>query len=149
MGLDQLASLAAAGSTWVPTVSINEMTPSMLEETFDADDVRRLVEDIAGLGAVLRAAEASGVRILAGTDAGMVAHGTIAHEIALLLAAGLSPHTALGAGSWEARAWLGLPGIEEGAPADLVAYRNDPREDLTELGRPALIMRAGRVVHRT
>ena len=29
---------------------------------------------------------------------------------------------ALGAASWNARAWLGHPGIENGAPADLVVF---------------------------
>jgi imidazolonepropionase-like amidohydrolase len=147
LGEDQISTVGSR-TAWVPTVSINALVPPMLSEGFDADDVRRLVDGIARQGEVLRAADAAGVTILAGTDAGMTEHGTIAHEIALLLAAGLSAHTALGAGSWVARRWLGLPGIEEGAPADLVAYRADPREDLAELGRPALVMRAGRVLHR-
>ena len=64
--------------------------------------------------------------MLAGTDAGMGPHGLIRHEVELMIAAGLDAQTALGAASWTARRWLGLPGIEEGAPADLVAFREDP-----------------------
>jgi imidazolonepropionase-like amidohydrolase len=54
-----------------------------------------------------------------------------------------APGAALGAGSWEARRYLGLPGIEEGAPADIVGYRDDPREDVEELRRPAVILLHG------
>ena len=52
----------------------------------------------------------------------------------------------LGAGSWTARAFLGLPGIQEGAPADLVAFRENPREDLSALADPALVILDGRLV---
>ncbi len=61
------------------------------------------------------------------TDAGMGPHGLIRHEVELMLAAGLDAQTTLGAASWTARTWLGLPGIEERAPADLVAFREVPR----------------------
>ena len=53
---------------------------------------------------------------------------------------------ALGAGSWDARSFLGLPGIEEGAPADLVGFARDPREDLSVLSEPALVVLDGLVV---
>jgi imidazolonepropionase-like amidohydrolase len=86
------------------------------------------------------------VTVLAGTDAGMGPHGQVATEIGLLLRAGLSPRAALGAGSWDARRYLGLPGIEEGASADLVGYRDDPREDVEELRRPAVIVLNGQRV---
>ncbi len=49
-------------------------------------------------------------------------HGLVASEIALLRDAGLPAAAALAAGSWAARTWLGLPGLEEGAPADLVVF---------------------------
>jgi imidazolonepropionase-like amidohydrolase len=70
----------------------------------------------------------------------------IRHEIELLLSAGLEPQVALGAASWIARTWLGLPLIEEGAPADLVAFREDPREDPAVLFDPALVILDGRLI---
>ena len=81
-----------------------------------------------------------GVKILAGTDAGLVPHGLIAEEIRLLIEAGLPREAALAAGSWEARRYLGLPCIEEGAPADITAYPDDPRGDLEVLSKPVLKM---------
>jgi imidazolonepropionase-like amidohydrolase len=67
-------------------------------------------------------------------------------EIALLRAAGLSAEAALAAGSWAARRFLGLPVLEEGAPADLVAFANDPRQDPDALARPALRLLDGRIL---
>ena len=55
-----------------------------------------------------------------------------------------SPEAALAAGSWSARRFLGLPGIEEGAPADLVAYSEDPRDKLGSMPKPALRILDGR-----
>ena len=52
---------------------------------------------------------------------------TVADEIRELHALGLPVEEALAAGSWAARAWLGEPAIEDGAPADLVLYAADPR----------------------
>jgi imidazolonepropionase-like amidohydrolase len=48
--------------------------------------------------------------------------------------------TALAAGSWEARRYLGLPCIEEGALADITAYPDDPRGNLEVLSQPTLRM---------
>jgi imidazolonepropionase-like amidohydrolase len=95
----------------------------------------------------VREAHEAGVRILAGTDAAMVPHGTVRQEMALLLGAGLPADAVLAAGSWDARRYLGFAGIEEGAPADLVAFRDDPH-DPENLARPALIVLDGHEVSR-
>ena len=50
------------------------------------------------------------------------------------------------AGTWEARAYLGLPGIEVAAPADLMVFPADPGEDLAILDHPSLILLNGRQV---
>jgi imidazolonepropionase-like amidohydrolase len=95
----------------------------------------------------LRAAREAGIPIYAGSDAGGgVAHGRVVDEIRALHAAGLPATEALAAGSWAARAWLGLPGLAEGAPADLIVYPTDPRTDLSVLTRPAATILRGRVV---
>lgn len=76
---------------------------------------------------VLEAFEA-GVRIFAGTDAGsVIRHGRIAHEILSLHQAGLPAAAALDAACWGAREWLGAEGLSEGASADVVVCRADPR----------------------
>ncbi len=143
--LDQLDQVVAQGTVLVPTLLIRDGVLAALEHLgADAAVLARIRAALYAQPEVVRQAAERGVPILAGTDAGMVPHGLVAGEIALLLDAGLSPEQALGAGSWQARDYLGLPGIAEGAPADLVAYPDDPREDVAALRRPALIMLDGR-----
>lgn len=93
------------------------------------------------------AAHDAGVPLYVGTDAGgQLPHGLVAEEIIELTRAGLSPTEAISAGCWRARAWLGHPGIEEGAPADLVVYAEDPRADVRVLRTPdAVVLRGVRV----
>jgi imidazolonepropionase-like amidohydrolase len=79
----------------------------------------------------------------------MVPHGLIRAEISALLACGLTGEQALGAGSWYGRRFLGLPGVEEGAITDIVAYRDDPRSDPEVLRRPALRILNGRQIDET
>ena len=144
---DQIDDAVRAGVAWVPTLSIDAGVRGMVRAMGFEDAVVREVD--AGLDRqpeVLRAAAEAGLTVLAGTDAGMGPHGHVAGEVTLLRAAGLPAGVALGAASWTARSWLGLPGIEVGALADLVAYREDPRENPDVLGSPALVLLDGRVV---
>lgn len=97
--------------------------------------------------ATVRAAHEAGVAVYTGTDAGgSLAHGLIGSEVLELQAAGLSPLDALDAACWRARPWLGRPGLEEGAPADLVVCTEDPREDLRTLLAPSAVVLRGQVV---
>lgn len=133
------ANQAARGVAFVPTLTIlpfiapmasdSGMTPARLA------DLRSAVQRHPEMAR--RAAEA-GVLVLAGTDAGMGPHGMVREEIRRLLEAGLPPESALAAGSCIARLILGLSVLEEGAPADIVAYSDDPRGSLEVLARPTL-----------
>jgi imidazolonepropionase-like amidohydrolase len=101
----------------------------------------------AGVGDMISAALSAGVAIYAGSDAGgMVAHGRLVDEIEALWRAGMSRTDALAAGSWSAREWLGHPVITEGAPADLLVYDADPREDLAVLRSPRHILLNGTLI---
>jgi hypothetical protein len=53
-----------------------------------------------------------------------------------------------GAASWGARAFLGLAGLVEGAPADVVVYDEDPRADFDQLGVPRAVVLRGVLMHR-
>ncbi|NBM16344.1 amidohydrolase family protein [Streptomyces sp. GC420] len=95
----------------------------------------------------VRAAYDAGIAVYVGTDAGgSLAHGLVAAEVAELVKAGIPPVDALSATAWGARAWLGRPSLEEGAPADLVVYETDPRADVRVLAAPRRIVLKGRVV---
>jgi imidazolonepropionase-like amidohydrolase len=144
-----IGEMAARGTAVVPTLVNVENFPGFAaagERRFPtyASTMRRLH---ANSGAVVRAAYEAGVPVFAGTDAGGgIDHGVIADEVRALHTAGLPGEAALAAASWGAREWLGLPGIEEGAPADLVVYETDPRSDLDTLARPGRMVLRGVVV---
>lgn len=96
--------------------------------------------------ATIALAHEAGIAVFAGTDAGgSLAHGRIADEVLELHAAGLSRMAALTAATWAARDWLGRPGLEEGAQADLVVYPTDPRVDLDVLRAPSHVMLRGQL----
>jgi imidazolonepropionase-like amidohydrolase len=95
----------------------------------------------------VRGAYDAGIPVYVGTDAGgTLAHGLVAAEVEELVTAGIPALDALSATSWGARSWLGRPGLEEGAPADLVVYEADPRADVRVLAAPRRVVLNGRVV---
>lgn len=95
----------------------------------------------------VRAAWESGVQVYVGTDAGgTLPHGLIRGEISALMGAGIPLAEVLAQASWRGREWLGLPGLVDGAPADLIAYDADPRRDLAVLYDPRRVVLRGRVV---
>ena len=145
---DLIALMAAHGTALVPTlINIDhfpEIADSAARFPVYAARMRRLHESSRPR---LRAAYEAGVPIYAGTDAGsMIEHGRIVDEVRELALAGMATVDALGAASWRAREWLGLPGIEEGAPADLVVYDADPLADLAALVEPGRIVLKGTIV---
>ncbi|WP_104042134.1 amidohydrolase family protein [Arthrobacter sp. ZGTC412] len=95
---------------------------------------------------VLEAYEA-GVQIYAGTDAGsVIRHGRIADEILALHGAGLPMAAALDAACWAARKWLGAEGLQEGARADVVLCREDPRKVPEAVSGLAHVVLGGRIL---
>ncbi|SEF68778.1 Imidazolonepropionase [Actinacidiphila yanglinensis] len=95
----------------------------------------------------VRDAYDAGIPVYAGTDAGGgISHGLVAEEVSELVRAGLPNTAALSAATWGARRWLGRDGLEEGAPADLLVYEADPREDVAVLAAPRRIVLRGRTV---
>jgi imidazolonepropionase-like amidohydrolase len=149
LSLDLVDDLARRGTALVPTMTnIENFTgiAARAEAKYPsyAEHMRRLQ---ARFPDVVRAAYESGVPIYVGTDAGGgVQHGLAAGEMQRLHTAGMAPLDVLAAGSWGAREWLGLPGIAEGALADLVVYDADPRDDLRVLTAPHRIILRGAVI---
>lgn len=89
-------------------------------------------------------AREAGIPIYVGTDAGgQLPHGLVAREVEALTRTGMSSLEAIGAATWAARAWLGRPGIAEGESADLVVYRDDPRDDIRTLADPHRVILRG------
>jgi imidazolonepropionase-like amidohydrolase len=112
------------------------------------DVLRSVVDAVHTVGGKVavhsQTAEGGRNAVLAGTDS--LPFGKVSEEIDWLIRAGLPADAALGAASWVARAWLGLPGLVDGAPADLVAYPVDPTKDPAVLAHPSHVILRGRVI---
>ncbi|MFD8823440.1 amidohydrolase family protein [Streptomyces sp. NPDC059605] len=140
---------AERGVAIVPTLINIATFPSLAaggEAKFPrwADHMRRLHERRHD---TVRAAYDAGIPVFVGTDAGgVLAHGLVADEVAELVKAGIPALDALSATTWGARRWLGRPALEEGAPADLVVYDEDPRADVRVLAGPRRVVLNGRII---
>jgi imidazolonepropionase-like amidohydrolase len=104
-----------------------------------------LVEDVMGR------AHRAGVRLLAGTDAGIgpaKPHGGTAHAVQHLVEkSGLRPIEALKAATSDAAEACGLGGrkgvLAPGADADIIAVRGDALRDVSRLGDVLAVFRTG------
>ncbi|MCF3105029.1 amidohydrolase family protein [Streptomyces roseoverticillatus] len=146
---DTIPLFAERGVAIVPTL-VNIATFPRLADGGEAkfprwsDHMRRLH---ARRYDTVRAAYDAGIPVFVGTDAGgSLAHGLVGQEVVELVKAGIPPVDALAATTWAARAWLGRPGLEEGASADIVVYDSDPRADVRVLGSPGRVILRGRVI---
>ncbi|HEX4224102.1 MAG TPA: amidohydrolase family protein [Pseudonocardiaceae bacterium] len=147
MCLDQelLARMAEQGMALTPTLSaIGSLTRA--EAVPDGPLKQWRLRGGRAHPALVVAAVEAGVRVLAGTDS--LPHGRVIDEVRAMAAAGVRPHDALAAASWDARAFLGLPGLVPDAPADAVVYAEDPRLDLDQLAHPVAVILRGRRVRR-
>ncbi|EPD57981.1 amidohydrolase family protein [Streptomyces sp. HGB0020] len=141
---DELIPLfAERGVAIVPTLVNIATFPRLADGGADkfprwADHMRRLHERRYD---TVRSAYDAGIPVYVGTDAGgHLGHGLVAGEVAELVTAGIPPVEALSATTWGAREWLGRPGLDEGAPADLVVYEEDPRADVRVLAAPRRVV---------
>ena len=141
---DLLDRMAAQGTAYVPTLGVfgARADSRRAEEPSGSRDA--WLAGWAGMQSNVRAAHEAGVTVLAGTDS--FPCGTVAGEAAWLARTGLPAEAAAGAASWAARSWLGLPGLTDGAPADLVAFDTDPTLAPEALAHPSRIILRGRVV---
>ena len=141
---DLVDRMAAQGTALVPTLSVFDAGAQRARTREPSARRDWFLSGWAAMPALVHAAQEAGVTVLAGTDS--FPCGTVAAEARWLTRCGLSPTAAVGAASWIARSWLGLPGLADGAPADLVAYDADPTLDVSVLAHPKRIMLRGRIV---
>jgi imidazolonepropionase-like amidohydrolase len=144
---DTVALMAECGTALVPTLINIESFPGFADA---AGRYPRYAAHMRDLHARCRdrigAAREAGVPIFAGSDAGgSIEHGRIGEEVDALKGIGMTPTEALGAACWDARAWLGRPGLADGAPADLLCFADDPRSGAQVLSRPNRVVLGGRV----
>ncbi|WP_410631564.1 amidohydrolase family protein [Amycolatopsis sp. cmx-4-83] len=140
--------MAEQGQIAVPTLAMMEAVTTGLRPA--GDDYAASRDSVAAL-------HAAGVPVLAGTDAFSapmlpvpVAQGaSLHHELALLVAAGLSEVDALRAATELPARYFGFPdrgAVREGLRADLVLVDGDPTRDITATANLRRIWAAGEVV---
>jgi imidazolonepropionase-like amidohydrolase len=146
---ETIAQFAEQQIAIVPTLVNIATFPALAEPAQEKfpDYHRRMLALHDRRYATIGAARDAGIPIYLGTDAGgSLRHGLVADEALELTRAGLSPDEALAAATWGARAWLGRPGLEEGADADLVVYAADPRREIRALAAPEHVVLRGLTV---
>jgi imidazolonepropionase-like amidohydrolase len=136
---ETVREMAARGVAWTPTLTT---VLHHIEPIADRVPPARAMLDLQRV--TLPLAAELGVTLLAGTDE--QPHGSVAAEAAALVRYGVPARTAIAATTTTARDFLGLPGLTAGAPADLVTFAADPRDDLAALAAPAAILAAGQRV---
>jgi imidazolonepropionase-like amidohydrolase len=146
---DLIAAAKSAGCAVVPTLINIDNFPQIA--VAGAEKYPTYAAHMRALFATsrdrIRSAWEAGVPVYTGTDAGgSLPHGLVRDEIRALVGAGIPQADVIAQASWRGREWLGMPGLEEGAPADLVVYRTDPRIDLAAVVGPVRMMLRGTVV---
>ncbi|MGW4420828.1 amidohydrolase family protein [Streptosporangium sp. NPDC004631] len=155
---EHLRAMAAAGTVLVPTAwafrrglqaagrALAEAAGGRAEEAIRAAWQGRVDAHTD----TVAAAVAAGVRIAVGTDATVGQPVTwYAKELETLVELGLSPAQAVVAATAGGSAALAEPDVGrlyEGGPADLVVVDRPAGEVLAGVGRPLMVIRAGRVV---
>jgi imidazolonepropionase-like amidohydrolase len=80
----------------------------------------------------------------------MALHGRNAHELTMMVKAGMTPEQAMKAATATSAALMGWEGkvgtVAPGAWADVIATRDDPRKDVAALEHVVVVVQGGAVV---
>ena len=139
-----LDQMAAQGTALVPTLNALAGAAFQVRARPPGPGRDSWLRGWAALPPSVRSAHEAGVTVLAGTDSHPC--GTVAEEVERLISAGLPREAAVGAACWTARSWLGLPGLTEGAPADVIAFGEDPVAHPDVLHHPARVILRGQIL---
>jgi imidazolonepropionase-like amidohydrolase len=137
--------MAERGTYFCPTLS--NFTPATALAGYPDALVQRVM---ARHRAAFQEALRAGVKIVFGTDAGRVRHGTNAGEFPLMVGMGMAPMRAIQTATSVAAELLRMEddigSIRPGRQADLIAVRGNPLEDIKLLQDVRFVMKGGRVV---
>lgn len=132
------------GTWFCPTVAAGE---SLLEQAGRYRFGDSLPRQLQAKRASLQLALAAGVRICAGGDVGVFAHGTNEKELELLVMYGMTPTQALVAATSGNAEMLQMNDrigtIKAGMIADLAVVAGDPTHDITALREVRLVVKGG------
>jgi imidazolonepropionase-like amidohydrolase len=148
---ETIAMMKRQGTWYVPTASAGAYVTEQAGVPGNYPEIVR--PKAAELGPqskrTLAKADAAGVRIAFGSDAGPLPHGDNAREFVEMVAAGVSPAHALQAATVNAAEALGqsaeLGTLDVGKSADIVAVPGDPLANIALTRKPSFVMKEGRV----
>lgn len=140
-----------ANGTWlVPTLSVGAVETELARtrpELFSRSAVAKVLQIAPLMSRNLSNAYKAGVKIAFGTDTGISPHGQNAREFNLLVKAGVTPMDAIKSATSAAAELIGDPqdigSVQPGHYADLIATKNNPLDDITELERVSFVMKGG------
>lgn len=116
-----------------------------------ADDFAALEEKLEKMKTLVSRLHAAGTPIHLGTDTQqpfIVPGASLHQELHLVVEAGLTPEEAWRSASRDSGTWLGVTDLgvlKEGAPADLLIYREDPTQNLAALDTLEAVIADGRL----
>ena len=139
------------GTWYVPTISAGKWVGDLAELDNKLPAVVR--PKAAAIGPLIQdtfgAAYKSGVKIAFGTDAGVSPHGANGKEFRFMVEAGMPIMAAIQSATVNAADLLNVESelgqIAPGFHADIVAFNENPLDDVRVLERPNFIMKAGAV----
>ncbi len=141
--------MAERGTYLVPTLMAGEQVERLAKSgVLKGLRAEKALAAAAAMRHGIRLAVAHRVPIALGTDAGVIPHGTNAHEFTLMVEwGGMTPMDAIVAGTLNAAKLLGweknLGTLEAGKLADVVAVAGDPLRDIRSMERAVFVMKDG------
>ena len=142
MDREAAEAMAAEGTCWVPTAAALKNIVDNPDAGIPKSAMDKAVEAAEAFASSFEHAEAAGVDIAMGTDAGTPFNhfDSIADELAYMVEFGMSPEAALEAATVTAAEVCGLDDVgrvAEGYRADLVVLNDDPAADADAWQDPA------------
>lgn len=152
---DGVALMKAHGTFLVPTLSASEAVERAAKNgVLKGLRAEKALAASAAVRRGIKLAVANKVQIALGTDAGVVPHGTNAHEFVLMVEwGGMSPMESILAGTRNGAQLLGwdknLGTLSVGKWADIVAVEGDPLKDIHNMQKVTFVMKNGVVYKNT
>jgi imidazolonepropionase-like amidohydrolase len=148
---EALDMMKQRGTYYVPTLMAAQGLKERLEDGYLPPVVANKARlAMAALNDTVRKAIAKGVKIAVGTDSSVYPHGRNTEELGLLVNLGMRPLDALKAATSIDAQLLGVADrtgtIEPGKWADIVACPGNPGENIRQVEKMRLVMKAGIIV---
>jgi imidazolonepropionase-like amidohydrolase len=148
---EALDMMKQRGTYYVPTLMAAQGLKERLEDGYLPPAVANKARlAMAALNDTVRKAIAKGVKIAVGTDSSVYPHGRNTEELGLLVNLGMRPLDALKAATSIDAQLLGVADrtgtIEPGKWADIVACPGNPGENIRQVEKMRLVMKAGIIV---